>query len=103
MGVDRRGPARRVAVTRDCLQKHALACRGRADRIRAMFAMLVRPPTTRRAIVQAAVLAGLLAGVSSSAPVSAVSSAVLISEFRVRGPNGAADEFVELYNASNTS
>src|ERR1041384_7843572 len=30
----------------------------------------------------------------------AVSTSVVISEFRVRGPNGAADEFVELYNLS---
>ena len=33
--------------------------------------------------------------------VQAVSSTVVISEFRVRGPNGAADEFVELYNLTN--
>ena len=33
----------------------------------------------------------------------AASSTVVISEFRVRGPNGAADEFVELYNLSNSS
>ena len=32
--------------------------------------------------------------------VQAVSTNVVISEFRVRGPNGAADEFVELYNLS---
>src|SRR5688572_20921783 len=31
---------------------------------------------------------------------AAVSATVVISEFRVRGPNGAADEFVELYNLS---
>jgi hypothetical protein len=30
----------------------------------------------------------------------AASTDVVISEFRVRGPNGAADEFVELYNLS---
>src|ERR1051325_1707559 len=30
----------------------------------------------------------------------AASATVVISEFRVRGPNGAADEFVELYNLS---
>jgi hypothetical protein len=28
---------------------------------------------------------------------------VVISEFRVRGPNGAADEFVELYNTTAAS
>jgi endonuclease G, mitochondrial len=32
----------------------------------------------------------------------AVSSTVVISEFRVRGPNGAADEFVELFNVSSS-
>src|ERR1044072_6995933 len=32
--------------------------------------------------------------------VQAVSTNVVISEFRTRGPNGAADEFVELYKLS---
>ena len=31
---------------------------------------------------------------------SAVSATVVISEFRVRGPNGGSDEFIELYNLS---
>lgn len=31
------------------------------------------------------------------------SPSLLISEFRVRGPNGANDEFVEIYNASDAS
>jgi len=31
--------------------------------------------------------------------VQAVSTTILISEFRTRGPSGASDEFVELYNA----
>ena len=30
-------------------------------------------------------------------------SALLISEFRVRGPNGANDEFIEIYNNSNSA
>jgi endonuclease G len=34
--------------------------------------------------------------------VQAISTTVVISEFRTRGPNGAADEFVELYNVSNS-
>lgn len=34
---------------------------------------------------------------------SAVTSPLLISEFRVRGPMGANDEFIELYNNSDTS
>jgi DNA/RNA endonuclease G (NUC1) len=33
----------------------------------------------------------------------AASSTVVISEFRTRGPNGAADEFVELYNITNSA
>src|SRR4029079_8500115 len=32
--------------------------------------------------------------------VQAVSTNVVISEFRVRGPNGGNDEFIELYNLS---
>jgi hypothetical protein len=34
---------------------------------------------------------------------SAVTSPLVISEFRVRGPSGANDEFVEVYNNSDTS
>jgi len=34
---------------------------------------------------------------------SAVTSPLIISEFRVRGPSGANDEFVEIYNNSGTS
>jgi len=29
---------------------------------------------------------------------AAVSTSIVISEFRVRGPNGGNDEFIELYN-----
>lgn len=32
-----------------------------------------------------------------------VSTTVVISEFRVRGPNGASDEFVEIYNLGTTT
>lgn len=32
----------------------------------------------------------------------ASSTSIVISEFRVRGPNGAADEFIELYNLSSS-
>jgi uncharacterized protein len=39
---------------------------------------------------------------SSNAPVYASSTTIVISEFRVRGPNGAADEFIELYNLSSS-
>jgi hypothetical protein len=34
---------------------------------------------------------------------SAVTSSLIISEFRVRGPSGANDEFVEIFNNGNTS
>src|SRR6185369_2030645 len=33
-------------------------------------------------------------------PAVALAGQIIISEFRVRGPNGANDEFIELYNAS---
>jgi hypothetical protein len=46
----------------------------------------------------------LVALISASAlgpaSLSAVSTTIVISEFRVRGPSGGSDEFVELYNAS---
>jgi endonuclease G len=44
----------------------------------------------------------LLAFVNSADHVHAVSTTVVISEFRVRGPNGGNDEFIELYNASGS-
>ncbi len=34
---------------------------------------------------------------------AAVSTSIVISEFRTRGPNGAADEFVELYNLTSSA
>jgi hypothetical protein len=42
-----------------------------------------------------------LIGASALGPasLSAVSTTIVISEFRVRGPSGGSDEFVELYNA----
>jgi uncharacterized protein len=49
----------------------------------------------------ARVLPCLLIGFSAS-PALAGSSTVVISEFRVRGPNGGSDEFVELYNLSGS-
>src|SRR5215510_6617240 len=41
-----------------------------------------------------------MAFLSFSSRVQAVSTNVVISEFRVRGPNGGNDEFIELYNLS---
>ncbi len=35
-------------------------------------------------------------------PVAAVSTTVVIGEFRTRGPNGGNDEFIELYNLSGS-
>src|SRR3954449_4205904 len=52
------------------------------------------------AVVILAIFAFMLF-LSFSSRVQAISSNVVISEFRVRGPNGAADEFVELYNLSS--
>lgn len=36
-------------------------------------------------------------------PLSQVATSVVISEFRTRGPNGAADEFIEIYNPTNST
>jgi predicted extracellular nuclease len=50
------------------------------------------------------VLVSLIAGSGATGVVSvasAASSDVVISEFRVRGPSGGSDEFVELYNAAS--
>lgn len=54
----------------------------------------------RRTLVPVLALLAALAGMPG--PAQAVSTTVVISEFRVRGPNGAADEFVELYNLSSS-
>ncbi|MGH9787956.1 MAG: lamin tail domain-containing protein, partial [Candidatus Acidiferrales bacterium] len=54
-----------------------------------------RSPSALGALVLlcALLLPSLLSGVSTS---------VVISEFRVRGPNGGSDEFVEIYNLSSS-
>jgi hypothetical protein len=55
----------------------------------------------RVAIVLSALLT--LAGlVVLSAPAGAVSTTIVISEFRTNGPNGGSDEFIELYNLSDS-
>ena len=60
-------------------------------------------PVTRTTKVVTTVVAsgllGLFAGVAAEAQTAAAGELV-ISEFRVRGPNGANDEFIEIYNAS---
>src|SRR5512132_2805917 len=59
------------------------------------------PASVRRARlpITLLLLAGVLHGLSAP-PARAVSATVVISEFRVRGPNGGNDEFIELYNLS---
>ncbi len=42
----------------------------------------------------------LMLAVFVCASAAEVSAQLIISEFRVRGPNGANDEFIELYNNS---
>lgn len=63
---------------------------------------VARRPLTNGRFLLAFVFVLLLTGLlSSPRPTQAEeSTTVVISEFRVRGPNGAADEFVELYNLS---
>jgi endonuclease G len=53
-----------------------------------------------RALIVCAALLAL--AIDHADSVRAVSTTVVISEFRVRGPNGAADEFVELFNVSSS-
>ncbi|HEU4324641.1 MAG TPA: lamin tail domain-containing protein [Roseiflexaceae bacterium] len=61
-----------------------------------------RPARTGRGPVALALalVAALLAGGLAPAPTLAVSTTIVISEFRTRGPNGGNDEFVELFNRS---
>jgi hypothetical protein len=49
------------------------------------------------------ILTLLLAASIGDAPVQGVSSNIVISEFRTRGPNGGSDEFIELYNLSGAA
>ncbi len=52
-------------------------------------------------IIALSVFAVLSPG-AGSLPVRAISSNIVISEFRTRGPNGGNDEFIELYNLSGS-
>ena len=57
----------------------------------------------RHASILSLALAITLISISFLAPsTDAVSTTVVISEFRTRGPNGGNDEFVEIYNLSST-
>src|SRR5436190_338161 len=51
-------------------------------------------------LVRALLVCAALAAVFAVDTLRAASTTIVISEFRVRGPNGAADEFVELFNGS---
>src|SRR5206468_5155533 len=76
------------------------AIRSSASAVRRLRGLMYEQVSMRKK-TSVYVLAVLIA--ASSAPtlhVSASSSTVVISEFRVRGPNGGSDEFVELYNVS---
>src|SRR5690349_1851951 len=48
------------------------------------------------------VCAAVATFLSQGDAVRAVSTTIVISEFRVRGPNGGNDEFIELFNASSS-
>ena len=65
-----------------------------------------------RVILFLTLLTSLLAGISapvfvnqsvSAAPMALPASNVVISELRTRGTNGASDEFIEIYNPTNSS
>jgi hypothetical protein len=58
--------------------------------------------SVRIACVAALAGGALLVGAPADAQ-TATAGQILISEFRVRGPNGATDEFVELYNNIGSS
>src|ERR1044072_9248697 len=69
-----------------------------------MSLMPLHPTRTIRVLaILSIVIVAIFASVqvfNYSFRVQAVSTNVVISEFRVRGPNGGNDEFVELYNLS---
>ena len=46
--------------------------------------------------------AAVISYLASPPPARCVSSTIVISEFRTRGPNGGNDEFIELYNLSTS-
>src|SRR5215471_18005857 len=48
-------------------------------------------------------LAFSIAAVLAPVPAFAASTTLVISEFRTRGPNGAHDEFIEIFNVSTAT
>lgn len=65
----------------------------------------VPTPITRSLVFMLAVamVLGMALPFVAPASVGAVSNSIVISEFRARGPGGASDEFVELFNGSGTA
>jgi hypothetical protein len=55
----------------------------------------------QRALASLLTLVIVVGGLPYPAPVAASTSGIVISEFRFRGPSGANDEFVELFNAAS--
>lgn len=62
-------------------------------------------PISRSVVVvlTAALMLGLALPLALPASVGAASDSIVVSEFRVRGPGGASDEFIELFNRSSAS
>ena len=54
------------------------------------------------AAIVAFLLLIMISGLQNVSAQTATAGEIIISEFRVRGPNGANDEFIELYNKSGT-
>ena len=54
-------------------------------------------------LVAVALALGMLVPLAAPAPADAVSTDIVISQFRTRGPAGASDEFVELHNRSSAA
>jgi hypothetical protein len=57
-------------------------------------------PTTPRNTVGAERTPGITVSPDVVGPLQTAATGIVISEFRVRGPNGANDEFIEIYNGT---
>lgn len=57
-------------------------------------------PAATQETISAAPAVDAVKQTGAPAPTTATAGQLIISEFRVRGPNGANDEFIEIYNAS---